>query len=176
MEALRNISALVLLFILLAYICGLVSFGALSDYVRERTEPLTTFVGQSAESSVENRFSRALPASATDIFEGSEGGRYYWLRFTVGQSDVNNLFQGSPFITCRFPLQPNYRPVFEFNRVLSVEERAVMDWWTPDGGTTTNYSGGECTGTDYRIFRMFMDFSQGQRITVYLEVAQIPLP
>jgi hypothetical protein len=175
MSALRNFSALVLLFVLLAYICGLISFGALNDYISERTEPqLTSVEGFSAEAAVESRFNRDLPSSATDVYQSSEGDRYYWLRFTVNRPDVNNLFSGSQFITCRFPLQANYRPIFEFDRVLTAAEQAALSWWTPDSETVRVFSGGECTGTDYRFFRMFMDFTDAQRVTVFMEVAQIP--
>ncbi len=175
MEALRNISALVLLFVLLAYICGLISFGALSDYIRERTEPqLVSFEGQSAAAAVASEFRSSLPGSATDIFQSREGDRYLWLRFTVARADANNLFAGSQFITCQFPLQDQYRPIFEFSRVLTAEEQAALTWWTPESDTIRNYIGGECTGSDYRFFRMFMDLTRSGQVTVYMEVAQIP--
>jgi hypothetical protein len=58
--------------------------------------------------------------------------------------------------------------------VLTQEEQSAMPWWAPDDEAVRNYSGGECTGSDYRFFRMFMDFTQGNQVTVYMEVARIP--
>lgn len=170
----RSFIAWVLLFVLLAYLCGLVSSAPLNELAYSQVlAPLSVLEGDAARRALEQQFGTPLPASASDVFRASRGDEAYWLRLSVSRDDFANAFRGSNFITCRFPLQDRYRPVFEFERTLSSAEQAQINWWTPTASSITAYVGGECTGSDYRLFRFFVDQSGPTRWTLYMEVVRL---
>jgi hypothetical protein len=170
----RNFLGILLLFILLSFICGLISAGPLSNLAQDTMfAPLSAVEAQAAQQALSSQFGKTFPSSASDFYRANQGDSAYWLRISVAPNEINQLFGGSNFFTCRFPLQPNFRPVFEFSRLLDGQEQARLGWWTPADASIRTYSGGECTGTDYRLFRMFVDQSNPSRWTVYMEVVRL---
>jgi hypothetical protein len=170
----RSFIAWVLLFVLLAFLCGLISAGPLNDFAYSRVlAPLNVTEGAAAKTSMEQQFGTALPASAADIHRANRGDEFYWLRLSVSPAELPAVFRGSSSVTCRFAWQDRYRPVFEFDRSLNAGEQAQMAWWTAEAAGITAYIGGECTGTDYRIFRAFVDQSNSTRWILYMEIVQL---
>lgn len=170
----RSFVAWVLLFVLLAFLCGLIASGPLNDFAYTRVlAPLSVAEGQNARRALEEQFGTPLPDSVTEVYRANRGDEAYWLRVNLARDDVGNLFRGSAFITCRFPLQDRYRPIFEFARELTDGEKSRVPWWTPTDATISNYVGGECTGSDYRIFRIFIDQTSSTRWTLYMEIMQL---
>ncbi len=170
----RSFIAWVLLFVLLAYLCGLISAGPLNDFAYSRVlAPLSVAEGPTAKTALEQQFGTALPASASDFHRANRGDQVYWIRVSVSPSELPTVFRGSSQVTCRFAWQDRYRPVFEFERELSASEQAQVAWWTTAATGITAYIGGECTGTDYRIFRAFVDQSNSTRWTLYMEIVQL---
>jgi hypothetical protein len=170
----RNFIAWVLLLVILAFLCGLISAGPLNDFAYSRVlAPLSVQEGQAAKTAMEQQFGTALPASASDFYRANRGDQAYWLRLSVSPNELPAVFRGSSRVTCRFAWQDRYRPVFEFDRELSAAEQARIAWWTTTATGVTAYIGGECTGTDYRIFRAFVDQSNSSRWTLYMEIVQL---
>jgi len=170
----RNFFGILLLFILLSFICGLISAAPLSNLAQDTMlAPLSAVEAQAAQQAVAQQFGQTFPASAGDFYRANQGDNAYWMRASVAPAEINQLFGGSSFFTCRFPLQPNFRPVFEFSRLLDAAEQTRLPWWTPNDSSIRTYSGGECTGSDYRLFRMLVDQSSANRWTVYLEVVRL---
>ncbi len=170
----RNFIAWVLLLVLLAFLCGLISAGPLNDFAYSRVlAPLSVQEGQAAKAAMEQQFGTTLPASASDFHRASRGDQAYWLRLSVSLNELPLVFRGSSQVTCHFAWQDRYRPVFEFDRELSAAEQARLAWWTTEGTGITAYIGGECTGTNYRIFRAFVDQSNNSRWTMYMEIIQL---
>jgi hypothetical protein len=169
----RNVLAWIILFILIAYICGLVSSAPLNNLAQTVVfAPLSVNQGDVAAQSLGSQFGQSFPPSATGFFRASQGDQALWIRVSVAPNEINRLFGGSAFFTCRFPLQPAYRPVFEYERLLTTEEQAATSWWTPNATSIRTFSGGECTGTDYRFFRMFVDQTSSSQWTLYMEVVR----
>ncbi len=166
----RNFLGVLLLFVLLAFICGLLSSGPLADLVQGSIAPLGVDEGSAAQQAMVQQFGKDFPPSASDFYRAARGDQADWLRVSVAPNEINQLFGGSAFFTCHFPLQPAYRPVFEFSRVLNATDQARMTWWDPNNTSIGTYSGGECTGSDYRFFRMFVDQTSPARWTFYMEV------
>jgi hypothetical protein len=170
----RSFVAWVLLFVLLAFLCGLIAAGPLNDLAYSQVlAPLNVVDGEAAKSALEQQFGTPLPISATDLYRANRGDEAYWLRLSVARDDMGNVFRGSSRITCRFPLQDRYRPIFEFSRVLSDAEQSRVNWWTPTNSAITAYVGGECTGSDYRMFRIFVDQTNSTRWTLYMEIIKL---
>jgi hypothetical protein len=169
----RSFVAWVLLFVLLAYLCGLITAGPLNELAYTRVlAPLSVVEGDAAKRAIEQQFSTSLPGTAADFAHAHRGDEAYWLRVSVNPQELPRIFQGSGFLTCRFAWQDRYRPVFEFARELSSGEQNRIGWW-PTRAAPSAYIGGECTGTDYRIFRAFVDQSNATRWTMYLEIVQL---
>lgn len=158
-------------FLLMAFICGLIFSSPLNDFIENNvTQSFQVTTGTDAAQALQNTLGITLPTSSDDHHFAFQGNRRYWIRFQLGPSDLNGLFRGSPFLTCNFPLQDNYRPVFEHDRLLDSNQRLLTNWWTPE--TARSYIGGECTGTDFKIFRMFADTGNSQAWVFYLEAIQ----
>lgn len=169
----RNFIAWVLLFVLLAFLCGLVTSGPLNDLVYSRVlVPLNVSEGDSARRALEQQFGVTFPASAADFMRANRGDDAYWIQISATPQELPALFRGSPLVTCRFAWQDNYRPVFELPRILSATEQARLTWWLSGSPTQGPHLGGECTGTDYRIFRAFVDQSNSGRWVMYMEVVR----
>ena len=171
----RSFVAWVLLFVLLAFLCGLISAGPLNELAYTRViAPLSVLEGETARQALEKQFSTSFPVSANSFYRANRGDEAYWLRVSVSSQDLTAVFRGSSFVTCHFAWQDKYRPVFEFGRELSTGEQAQVSWWvTPDTASSGAYIGGECTGTNYRIFRAFVDQSTGAQWTLYMEIIQL---
>lgn len=158
--------------LLLAFSCGLVFSAPFNDFFANNvTQPFRIFTGTEAAQALQRELGITLPASTADHHFAYQGGRRYWIRMQISSSDLNGLFRGSSFLTCNFPLQDNFRPVFEHGRILNSEQLLLTNWWTPE--TARVYIGGECTGTDFKIFRMFSDTGNPQAWVFYLEVIQL---
>lgn len=166
-----RIAGLILLAILLAFICGLFSYAPITDFAAQNV--LTTFNvvdGTTARRAVDLQFGITLPATVTETYRAAVGDSAFWYRITAPREAMSGLFRGSAFLTCNFPLQNNYRPHFQFPQIISPNQRGQMIWWNPE--TATSFIGGECTGSDYKIFRMFINTS-GTLWTLYLEVVRL---
>jgi hypothetical protein len=171
MQQLFGIIGWIVLAILVAFICGLVMSVPLRGFAEENV--LATFSvldGEAAKSALQQQFGIVFPPSVTEFHRANKGDKAYWIQFRLPREALNNLFRGSSYMTCTFPLQSNYRPVFEYGRLLGSEQQVRMSWWTPNNAGT--YVGGECTGTDYKIFRMFTDVTNSAQWVFYMEVVQ----
>lgn len=161
-----------LFFLLLAFICGLLFSSPINTFFENNvTQPFSALVGEEAAQAMQNTLGITLPASSTGYYFANQGSRRYWIRMQLGPSDLNGLFRGSSFLTCNFPFQDNFRPVFEWDRLLDANQRVLISWWSPQDARS--YIGGECTGTDYKIFRMFTDTTNAQGWIFYMEVIQL---
>ena len=170
----RNFVAWVIFFVLLAYLCGLISAAPLNELAYTRVlAPLTVLEDQAARRALQQQFDTPFPASASGFYRANRGDEAYWIRVSVSPQELPELFRGSEFITCRFPWQDRYRPVFEFSRELSEAEEVDLSWWSPSDATISAYVGGECTGTDYRIFRAFVDQTDRSQWTMYMEIIRL---
>lgn len=156
--------------LLLAYVCGIVT-----TLVAESASPGLMFLrafnieeGDAARQALENELNIQFPASAHNFHRASISGRATWMHFVIDKDDLGGLFHG--FMTCQFPLRDNFLPTFEFNRLLDAGQRQQLDWWQPAGNDFRSGAGGECTGSDYRLFRMFVDRSQPETWRVFVEV------
>jgi len=171
MQQLFSIIGWVVLAILVAFICGLVLSVPLRGFAEENV--LATFSvvdDEAAKGALQQQFGIVFPTSVTGFHRANKGDSAYWIQFRLPREALNNLFRGSSFMTCNFPLQANYKPVFEFSRLLSADQQTRMSWWTPNSAGT--YVGGECTGTDYKMFRMFTDVTNSTQWVFYMEVVR----
>jgi hypothetical protein len=166
-----RIMGLVLLAVLLAFICGLFSYLPVMDFAAQNVlERFNAVSGDTARRAIEVQFGVTLPASVDDVRRANLGDSAYWFRLDAPREAMSGLFRGSAYLTCNFPLQTNYRPTFQFPVLAPPEQRAAMNWWNPD--IVTSFVGGECTGTDYKLFRMFIS-TEGTTWTLYLEIVQL---
>ncbi len=171
MQQLFGIIGWVVLAILVAFICGLVVSVPLRSFADDNV--LATFNsidGEAARSALQQQFGIVFPTSVTEFHRANKGDKAYWIQLRLAREALNNLFKDSQYMTCTFPLQSNYIPVFEYARLLGPEQWARMSWWTPNNAAT--FVGGECTGTDYKIFRMFTDVTNSSQWIFYMEVVQ----
>ncbi len=161
----------VILGVIIVFLCGLITALPLSNFVQNSL--LAQFSMQNdaeAQRALERQFSISFPANVTEYHRAHWGDRAYWLQFRTTPQNLTTIFRGSPYLTCRFPLVDNFRPVFEFDRLLNAQQRLNMSWWNPDAART--FTGGECTGTDYKIFRFFADTSSANSWVFYMEVVR----
>jgi hypothetical protein len=171
MQQLFGIIGWVILAILVAFICGLVVSVPLRGFAEDNVlATFSTIDGETAKGALQEQFGIVFPTSVTEFHRASKGDKAYWIQFHLSREALNNLFKDSPYMTCDFPLQSNYKPVFEYARLLGPEQWVRMSWWTPNNAAT--YVGGECTGTDYKIFRMFTDVTNSTQWIFYMEVVQ----
>jgi hypothetical protein len=169
----RSFIAWVLLFILLAFLCGLIAAGPLNEFAYSSVlAPLSVVEGDAARRALEQQFGTPFPPSASDFYRANRGDEAYWLRLSVANSEMSRVFLNSRFITCRFPLQDRYRPNFEFQR-LSDADKSQMPWWQAANAGASAHIGAECTGSDYRLFRIFVDQSNTARWTLYMEIIRL---
>jgi hypothetical protein len=158
--------------LILVFICGLVSSAPIILFIENTIiAPFTSQEGGDAQRAMERQFGITFPAGAADYRRASLGNRAFWFQFRIAPTALRGLLRDSPFLTCSFPLMDNYRPVFEFDRLLSAEQRNRMSWWNP--AEARSFVGGECTGTDYRLFRFFADSSSANLWTLYMEVVRL---
>ena len=166
----RNILGIGLLLIFLAYACGvittLVANSASPGFLFLRA--YTVQEGDAARAALESQLGVQFPALAHNFNRADISGRATWMHFVLTPNDLDGLFRG--YMTCEFPLRDNFLPTFDFNRLLNADQRAQLAWWRPAGNDFTSGAGGECTGSDYRLFRLFVDRSQPENWQVYLEV------
>src|SRR5690349_19140644 len=171
MQQLFSIIGWVILAILIAFICGLVLAVPFQGFAESNVlATFSTVDGDAAKGALQQQFGIVFPASVTDFHRANKGDKAYWIQFRLPREALNNLFGDSPFMTCNFPLQSNYRPVFEVGRLLGADQQVRMSWWNPTSAAT--YVGGECTGTDYKIFRMFTDVTNSTQWVFYMEVVR----
>jgi hypothetical protein len=166
----RNILGIGVLVVFLAYACGIIT-----TLIANSTSPgflfLRAFVseeGDAARRSLENQLGFQFPASAHNFHRADISGKATWMHFVIDKDDLGGLFRG--YMTCEFPLRDNALPTFEFNRLLNGDQRLQLAWWQPAGNDFRSGAGGECTGSDYRLFRLFVDRSQPEDWLVFLEV------
>ena len=165
----RNILGVGVLLIILAYACGIIT-----SLVANSASPGLLFLraftiseGDIAKRALESELRITFPPSAHDFRRAHISDTATWMHFTVDQGQLDGLFEN--YMTCEFPLWENAMPHFEFNRLLSGDQRLQMAWWQPAGDNFTSGAGGECTGSDYRIFRIFVDRSRPDNWDVFLE-------
>lgn len=161
----------VLLFVILAFICGLIASVPLRSVAETNfLQAFGTVDGDQARRAIEAQFGITFPAEATDFHRANRGDRAYWIQFRIPPNRLSGLFSGSTFKTCADPLEDNQRPTFDYDRLLDAGQRTRTAWWNPMG--TQSFAGGECTGSDYKIFRQFADTSNGSAWIYYLEVVR----
>lgn len=151
------------------FLCGVLSAVPMTNFVQ--TNILNTFrsrEGVEAQRAIQSLTAINFPTTAVEFHYANWGDDAYWMQFRLPPQALNGLFSGSGFLTCNFPLVENYRPTFDFERILSAQQRTSASWWSPE--TVTRYTGGECTGRDYKIFRMFADTSSSAGWLFYMEV------
>lgn len=162
----------VLVALVVAYFCG-----ALTIVIANSASPNFAFmraygmqVDEQAQQALQSQLNVQFPSSASNFFRADLSGVATWMRFDIDPNQMNGLFAG--FMTCDFPLRDNYLPNFEFERLLSgAQQQELRSWWRPAGDESFRAGvGGECTGSDYRMFRMFADQSNPQRWQVFMEV------
>ena len=155
--------------IVIVFLCGLVSAIPAMNFLNANLlQPFSVQEGNTAQQAIQRLFGVNMPTSASGFYYANLGNQGYWLQIRMNPHSLNGLFRGSAFMTCSFPLQDGYRPNFEFERLLNANQRIRMSWWSPEN--VTRFVGGECTGRDYKIFRMFADSSNATTWTFYLEV------
>jgi hypothetical protein len=162
-----------IVFVIIAFICGFVSSGPLGSYIQNNlTDRFSVVSGDQARNTVQNMFGISFPASATDFYRANRGDNAWWVQFRIPPANLGGLFRNSGFMTCTYPLQDNYKPIFQYEHILSSTERSqTSNWWTPD--TARSFVGGECTGRDYKMFRMFADTSNPNLWTFYMEIVRL---
>lgn len=157
--------------VIIVFLCGLLSALPLTSFIENNLlAPFGVQTGADAQRALERQFSISFPGGVADYRRASWGDRAYWLQFKTNPQNLSAIFRGSPYMTCQFPLVDNFRPVFEFDRILNAQQRLRMDWWNP--ASARSHTGGECTGTDYKIFRMFADTTNPELWTFYMEVVR----
>ncbi|MBZ0289211.1 MAG: hypothetical protein K8I30_16445 [Anaerolineae bacterium] len=162
----------VIFFIIVAFICGLIASVPLRGFAENQfLQAFSVSEGESARRLVEQQFGKTFPNTATEFHRANRGDQAYWIQFKIPPQGLQGLFSGSSFMTCTYPLEDSYRPTFEFDRLLSVQDRTRLQWWNPDVARV--YVGGECTGRDYKIFRMFADSTNPNLWTFYMEVVRL---
>lgn len=160
-----------LLFVILAFICGLIASVPLRSLAENNfLQAFGVLEGDTARRAIEQQFGISFPATATDFHRANRGDVAYWIQFRIPPSGLSGLFSGSAFKTCADPLENGQRPTFDYDRLLDAGQRSRTAWWNP--GSTQSFAGGECTGPDYKIFRQFADTSNGSLWTYYLEVVR----
>ncbi len=165
---LRAVGLAILGFVFM-FLCGVLAAVPMTNFVQSNI--LNTFrsrEGAEAQRAIQSLAGITFPTSATEFHYANWGDSAYWIQFRVPPQALSGLFGGSGFLTCNFPLVDNYRPTFDFERVLSAQQRTAAAWWNPE--TVTRYTGGECTGSDYKIFRMFADTSSSAGWLFYMEI------
>ena len=163
--------ALGILFFVFVFLCGVLASVPMTNFVQATV--LNTFRsrdGTDAQRAIQALAGMNFPNTASDFHYANWGDDAYWMQFRAPPQALNGLFSGSGFLTCNFPLVENYRPTFDFERILSAQQRTTANWWNPE--SVTRYTGGECTGRDYKIFRMFADTSNNNAWLFYMEVVQ----
>lgn len=145
-----------LIALLLVFLCGLLVSAPLTTFLQGNVlQSYNVRQGADAQRSIQQLFGVSLPANATEFRYANLGDRAYWIQFRMNPQSLNGAFRGSPFLTCTFPLVDNYRSTFDFYRLLNSGQQSQASWWQPRNATS--FTGGECTGSDYKIFRMFAD-------------------
>jgi hypothetical protein len=95
-----------------------------------------------------------------------------WLGFTISTSEFGPFLAGSPFITCPLLMRDNFRPNFQYPRLLNAEQQLVLNaWWR--AAASNAYIGQECTGSDARIIRVMGDLSTPNMVNVYIESVRL---
>lgn len=159
-------------FVIISFICGLVMSVPLRGFADANfLQTFSAVDGENARRVLESQFGISFPNNATEFHRANRGDKAYWIQFKIPPAGLNGLFRGSNFMTCAYPLEDNYKPTFEFNRLLSPQDQARLEWWNPD--VARAFVGGECTGRDYKIFRMFADTTNPNLWTFYMEVVRL---
>ncbi|MBZ0294845.1 MAG: hypothetical protein K8L99_19950 [Anaerolineae bacterium] len=160
-----------LIAMLFVFLCGLLAAAPMSTFLQNNVlQFFTVREGTDAQRSIQQLFGVNLPANATNFHYANLGDQGYWIQFSMNPQSLNGAFRGSPFLTCVFPLVDNYRPTFDFYRMLNGTRQNQASWWQPR--SANSYTGGECTGSDYKIFRMFADTGNPGQWTFSMEVVR----
>ena len=161
----------ILIGLVVAYFCGVVTV-----IVAMNTSPDLVFLrayslqeGDQARRALEDQLNVEFPASASEFHRADLGGKATWMRFNIARNDLPRMFSG--FMTCQFPLRDDFLPNFEYDRLLTPQQQQeTLAWWQPADDSIRSGAGGECTGSDYRIFRVFADRTDPETWEVFLEV------
>jgi hypothetical protein len=162
----------ILIALIVAYFCGVLTIvvanSASPDFAFMRG--FSVQVDEQAQGALDGQLNVQFPATASNFYRADLSGKATWMRFDINPNDISGLF--SAFMTCDFPLRDGYLPNFEFGHVLNGgQQLEISSWWQPAGDASFRAGvGGECTGSDYRMFRMFADQSNNQFWQVFMEV------
>lgn len=158
---------------LLSFGCGFFAYVPVSGYLEGRLfTSFRAYTGDNARGPLEQVLGRSFPASASNFNYVNLNDRAVWIGFTIATRDFGPFLAGSPFVTCPLLMRDNYRPNFQFPRLLTPEQQLVLNaWWRPT--VAAAYIGQECTGSDFRIIRVLCDISAGNVMTVYIEAVRL---
>lgn len=158
---------------LLAFGCGFFAYLPVAGYLGGRV--LSSFqasTGDNARGPLERLIGKPFPASAGNFNYVSLNDEAVWAGFTISTSDFGPFLAGSPFITCPLLMRDNFRPNFQYARLLNAEQQLVLNaWWRTAAATA--YIGQECTGSDARIIRVLGDISTPNMVVVYIESVRL---
>lgn len=158
---------------LLAFGCGFFAYLPVTGYLDGRVlSSFQAFTGDNAKGPLERLIGKSFPASAGNFNYVSLNDEAVWVGFTISSSEFGPFLGGSSFITCPLLMRDNFRPNFQYPRLLTAEQQMVLNaWWRTAAAAA--YIGQECTGSDFRIIRVLADIGTANMLTVYIESVRL---